>query len=70
MYICTHMYMQTCICVNTRVYNKGKYRYSQTGDVASIMEGRKMCRKLFFFSRGGKGSEGVDGMIYYYTSQD
>lgn len=22
---------------------------------------------VFFFSWGGKGSEGIDGMIYYYT---
>lgn len=57
-YICTHMYMQTC--VNTCVYNKDKYRYSQTRDEASVLEGRKMFRKLFFFFFIGK-EKGVKG---------
>lgn len=69
-YIGRYIYAHRCICrcVNTCVYNKDKYRYSQTGDAASVLEGRKVCRKgLVFLNKGGKGSKGVDGMIYHYT---
>lgn len=40
-YICTHIYA----CIGMCTHNKNKYRDSQTGDVGSILEGRRWPRK-------------------------